>query len=172
MDIFLLWISILLAVLSILGLCIIKFNTFHIRRPTLKNIFWMYGIIIGIVIMLHIAFLESFPFVCLIAILFYLLCLEEAFEHTAKPNKIYTLNISHDGYEDFFDENHHLVYIQYIIGTISEGNNLISVKLYAPITKDFHTAQTMVKSTGYLDSGYLIVREVDKNGTFISKKIK
>ena len=172
MNIFLYWVSTPLAVLIILGLLIIKLGTFHIKRSTLKTIFWIYGILMGTVTILQLAFLESFPFMCLISIIFFLLCLEEAFEHTANPDEIYTLNILHDGYDDFFDENHHTVYIQYIIGTITEGNKHIYVKLYAPNTKDFNTVQIMVKSTGHLKNGYLIVREVDKNGTFISKQIR
>ncbi|MBQ8870909.1 MAG: hypothetical protein IJ019_05995 [Alphaproteobacteria bacterium] len=119
----------------------------------------------------NIAYTEWFPHISVFVILLYLISLQDAFEHTANPDKIYTLDISDSGCEDFFNQNHELIYVQYVIGTIKEQNEDISVKLYAPVTQNFDVFPIRVKSTGYLKNGYLIVREVDKNGNFISKEI-
>jgi len=171
MEIFITWLNIALVVLHLLGLYIIKCAAFHINRRILKNIFIIDGLFIGMILIYDIAFTEFFPPVSLLVILLYLISLQDAFSHTAKPDKIYTLEISDNGCEDFFNQNHELIYIQYVIGTITDEDRHISVKLYAPVTQKFDVFPIRVKSTGYLKKGYLIVREVDDNGNFISKDV-
>ncbi len=170
-DIIVFGVSILLAVLHVFGLCVIMLSAFHIKCRTLEIIFWVDGFFIVMLLFYNCTFSESFPFLILITILLFVLCLEYAFQHTASPDKVYTLDILSTGKEDFFDENHNLIFIQYVNGIIKEEDNEIFVRLYAPVTQDFTNGKIKVKSVGNLKNGYLVVMETDDNGTLISKRV-